>query len=934
MSRADAEARFRRDAESQGLTFPRGVEDDDKWHTVPLEGGGKGCYRYTSNGKPRGLFRRWTGEPVAWVCPDDTWATIKASERTTRAEFLEGLERARREREGADAAKAAEREEATRKAREVWSQSVEADPRHPYLERKGVKAWGLRMNSEGDLLVPLSRGPSDLGGYQRIPAREGASKLYAKGMDRAGTYHRIPGSRDTVAIVEGYATGATVAEATGWTVLCAMDTSQLAAVAVRVRDALPEALVVIAADDDWKREDNPGRRAAKKAATQTGGVVIVPEFGPDRGEKETDWNDLALKAGLGEVRRQLFAALEAGEPPEVAEDSPPEVAPVETARSRGLSVRLSDGSTVPLPPRYLLDEGGGISREGVDRNGNPAFSRVCFPPVFLVGRSLDIATQTHFVTVATGWPALGSRLLHIPLEAVASTRSIVALAAKGLPVTSNSAKAMVDYLDAARELSEVALTGLSRLSPTTGWVDGFFVRGYDEVHAPRGTRSDLHMAPLEGEMRQKVEAVRARGSFEEWKTRTEGLLADHPKIALPFATAVVAPLIEIIGCEQFVLDLWGSSGGGKSTSIKWAASIFGSMGLVGQWNDTGVAVERVAGSMRGLPVFRDETQHLIGNFEVVTAFVYAMTQGRGKARGTVTGTQTTLEFQNVALSTGEASISTMGKQAGTVARLVSVKAPMFSENSDAASDLIHELTGFYSRNHGTAGQRFVDHLVNLSDADKSRLSTAYRELSVRVYEYARQDHPARDTTRRVANHVAAMEFAWATFCEAVGFKWAKRGPFGLFSVEDLFETFDQAKDADKPALAVDALLAWFASNGKRVQYFANAPESNLSTIGRVWKTADGSVRAAMVPHEVERFLGERGYAVDSVIAQIVEKGWFEKSPDRRRTWKVRIGGGDVRAYVLSEELSRQVAEFDGKASSATDSPDSDRLAAYVPEPWD
>ena len=927
MSRADVEARFRRDAESQGLIFPRGVEDDDKWHTVPLEGGGKGCYRYTSNGKPRGLFRRWTGDPVAWVCPDEDWAAIKAEERTGRAEYLENLDRARREKEGADAAKELAREEAMKSSREVWASAVEADPAHPYLVRKGVKAWGLRMNSDGDLLVPLTRGPSDLRGYQRIQTKEGAPKLYAKGMDRSGTYHVIAGSREVVAVVEGYATGATVYQATGWTVLCAMDTSQLATVAVRVRDALPEARVVIAADDDWKRSDNPGLRAARKAATATGGVVVAPQFGPDRGEKETDWNDLHLRAGLGEVKRQLLEALEAGEPDLGDTDSPAADTPVETAPPRGLSTRLSDGTMVQLPSGYVLDDGSGIAREAFDRNGSPIKVRICFPPVFLVGRSLDIATQSHFVTLATGWPALGSRMLHVPLEAVASTRSIVALASRGLPVTSNTAKGMVDYLDAARQLSEVTMTGLSRLSPTTGWVEGSFVRGYDEVHSAQGVTADLHMAPLEGEMRSKVEAVRARGDLAKWIETTERVFDLHPRVALAFGAAVVAPLIEVIGCEQFVLDLWGGSGGGKSTSIKWAASVFGTASLVGQWNDTGVAVERVAGSMRGLPVFRDETQHMIDNFQVVTAFVYAMTQGRGKARGTVTGTQTTVEFQNIALSTGESSIATMGRQAGTVARLVSVKAPMFSENSDASDALIHEVTGIYSRHHGTAGQRLISFLVALGDADKARLASEYRELAVRVYEYAKKSHPAQDTTRRVSNHVAAMELAFGLFCAAVGVKWNTRGPFGLFSAEDLYSTFDQARDADKPSLAMDALIGWFASNSKRVQYHATPPDSNLSTIGKVWKTQDGTLRAAMLPHEVERFLGERGYAVDSVIAAIVEKGWIEKSTDNRRTWKVRLGGGDVRAYVLSTDLSRQVGEFETAGPTQFD-------PASRSEPWD
>ena len=201
--------------------------------------------------------------------PDLDFSPLEVLSRVDR--LSRHLDRARREKEGADAAKELAREEAMKSSREVWASAVEADPQHPYLVRKGVKAWGLRMNSDGDLLVPLSRGTNNLRGFQRIPAREGAAKMYAKGMDRSGTYHRIPGSREVIAVVEGYATGATVAQATGWTVLCAMDTSQLATVAIMVRDALPEARLVIAADDDWKKAENAGLRAARKAQSRQGG---------------------------------------------------------------------------------------------------------------------------------------------------------------------------------------------------------------------------------------------------------------------------------------------------------------------------------------------------------------------------------------------------------------------------------------------------------------------------------------------------------------------------------------------------------------------------------------------------------------------------------------------------------------------------------------
>ena len=142
------------DAEGYGLTFPRGVEDDDKWHSVKTTDGKRGCYRYTSNGKPRGLFRRWSDEPVSWVCPPEVWEAIKREERRSQGEYLAGLEEARRQKDGDDARLAESRARAAVTAGEVWAKAKPATT-HPYLSAKGVKAYGLRVTAEGELLVPL-----------------------------------------------------------------------------------------------------------------------------------------------------------------------------------------------------------------------------------------------------------------------------------------------------------------------------------------------------------------------------------------------------------------------------------------------------------------------------------------------------------------------------------------------------------------------------------------------------------------------------------------------------------------------------------------------------------------------------------------------------------------------------------------------------------
>lgn len=911
MSRREALERFRLDAEAAGLSFPNGIEADDRWHSVPADTGkgtrkDKGSYRYSDNGKPRGIYRNWSSEPVGWTCPDDLWRAIREEDRANGRSTLAALQLETERKAAENAEQKASQDAVAARALERWNRAQPLELSVGYLDRKGVKSYGLRIEEHSVILIPLYRAKDDLRGYQTI--HPNGEKRYARGMERSGTYYPIPGTLETVYVCEGYATGATIREATGALTVCSMDSTQLPAVAAYVRSLLPSARLIIAADDDHRTTGNPGMKAARIAAERTGASIRAPQFPETREERDTDYNDLARLTSVEEVRRQLLAEdEEPREPESQVESGALEILPDSSG------IKLADNSSVSLPRGYALSRDGALCRYDTDRSGNERETRISFPPIFLAARSLDIQTQTRYATVATGWPKLGALRLHVPAETIASARTIVSLAAQGLPVTSNSARDLVNYLDACREEAERTGAPVTRLSHCTGWNHGAFIRGYEETHYPPDeTTGGLYLAPMDGEIRAKAEAIRTRGNFDTWKESTERVLEAHPRVAFPYAASVVAPLIEIIGCEQFCLDIHGESSGGKSTSIKWAASIFGSAALVGQWNDTSTAVERVAGALRSLPVYRDETQHMLGNFDTVTAFVYAITQGRGKARGTITGTQTTVDFQNIAISTGESSISTMGRQAGTVSRLVSIRAPMFATNNAAAAELIHAQTALYAAHHGTAGQRYVDYLVSLSAEQRSELAERYRALTATVYAYAQRKHPARDTTRRVSNHVASMELSWSTFTAAIGLRWSARGPFGLFSEADLEATFDAALEADKPSQALDALTAFFAANYRRVQYHDTAPEANASTIGKVWTTRAGVTLAAILPHEAATFLRSSGFAVEAVIASLIEKGHFQLSADKRSTHKVRIGGGDVRAYVFSEAISRTLAEFPRK----------------------
>ncbi|WP_442947040.1 toprim domain-containing protein [Novosphingobium sp.] len=109
---------------------------------------------------------------------------------------------------------------------------------------------------------------------------------------------------------EGYATGATIHELTGWCVIVCFDAGNLPVVAEIMRKEFAQAAFIIAADNDaWTKAgdiENPGLHYAKRAADATRGFMIAPKF-QDVSSRPTDWNDLVALEGDAVARAQLLA---------------------------------------------------------------------------------------------------------------------------------------------------------------------------------------------------------------------------------------------------------------------------------------------------------------------------------------------------------------------------------------------------------------------------------------------------------------------------------------------------------------------------------------------------------------------------------------------------------------------------------------------------
>ena len=142
------------------------------------------------------------------------------SEKTKRikAEYQKRANLAR-EKEKEDQEMAAQRADLIWKGSDIMGES-------PYLGRKKVKGYGIRFH-KSTVIVPMVK-EGRLTGLQSIGAS--GAKKYLYGSDIKGAMHLIAGS-SRVALCEGYSTGASIHEATGWSVAICFSANGLVACA-------------------------------------------------------------------------------------------------------------------------------------------------------------------------------------------------------------------------------------------------------------------------------------------------------------------------------------------------------------------------------------------------------------------------------------------------------------------------------------------------------------------------------------------------------------------------------------------------------------------------------------------------------------------------------------------------------------------------------
>jgi putative DNA primase/helicase len=794
----------------------------------------------------------------------------------------------------AEADRECKRSAASAKAQNLWERGIPVRNReeHLYLVAKGIQPHGIRrMAGLPLLLVPLSDTASAAPVNLQIIGTDGTKRFLAGGRV-AGCYFSIadkPLSPELseIYIAEGFATAATVHEASGCPTAVAFNACNLRAVAEGLRGQYPKAKITICADDDRNTDGNPGVRKATEAARAVQGLLAVPKF-PD-GIGGTDFNDLAASSGLDAVRAQLGGARKpaAAEIPanfKLTKDMV-YVLRERTTKDRGVEV-LEDPVCSRLEVVALTRDNMGCEWGRLLRFRDPD------------GREHEWAMPTSML--AAEGAEYRARLLE-----------------QGLTIwpTREARLGLHEYLAQCRPVAR------ARAVTRLGWHEGVFVLP-DETFGEAGVDRTLYQSAT-----AFTHAFNVSGSLEDWRREVSARCAGNSRLILSVSASFAAPLLHFTGDESGGFNLVGRSSLGKTTALRAAGSVWGgsqaAAGYLQQWRATANGLEGVAAAHCDTLLPLDELSE-VGAKEAGN-IAYMLANGKGKARAHRDGSvRRCSSWRLLFLSSGEITLADKIREDARLRVTAGQQVRILDIPAECGSKL-----GLFEDIHDARnGQEFAD---QLKAATQSYYGTAARAL---LGEIAKRPERFAETIRNHRNDFIAE------YCPEGADGQIRRAAtrFGLVAAAGELATALQIagwEAGEATWAAGTCFLAWLARRGhigpaeiedgieKIRRFFALHGDSRFSpdgdsangrpTINRAGFRKNGNF---YVFPEIFRSEIAAGFEWHSLAAALVERGMLVMGKDGKLQVTVRNpdGGKTIRmfcftpAVLADEELAGSPSE--------------------------
>ena len=440
---------------------------------------------------------------------------------------------------------------------------------------------------------------------------------------------------------------------------------------------------------------------------------------------------------------------------------------------------------------------------------------------------------------------------------------IIQLANLGVMVNDQTAKNLVSYLSDMYRLNEEKLP-VTRTISHFGWIGQNFFPYMDDIEFEGGNAQA-----------KTVQALREHGDFGKWQQECRKY-RENLYIRMLMDTSLASVLIKKLKCLCFVVHLWGPSGTGKTVAFLVAASVWGTPDeLILSVDSTINYCTSRAALMKNLPVFVDETQLAKGD---LSKLIYAMAEGKNRGRlDRMSNERDQKTWENVSFFNGEKPIVSENAGAGAFNRVIEIEvdSPLFDDYAKVL-ETVREHNGF-------AGKKFVEHIKKLENDD---LIARHKELS-------RQVDGMAQSTGKQAQSLACVVLADQLARECL---FPGEEPLNLEEVVKFLKLEQEVSQSER---AYRFIIDWIAANKNCFSELYS-----LKIYGKIERT-----HCMFNQTELVRVMEENGFDFNAVKKEWVQKGYLEKSPDGKYSYRTTVGSCSTKARY-AKIIFEQPASFE------------------------
>ena len=535
-------------------------------------------------------------------------------------------------------------------------------------------------------------------------------------------------------------------------------------------------------------------------------------------------------------------------------------------QQRGISMDNAtqfDGQEIELfSGQYICDE------YGVSMTDKYGYEQtVCRHPIMPVERLVNIDSGEERLKLAYKKGRVWRSII-VEKSVIASSSSILQLAANGIMVNSENAKALSTYILEMEQLNYELIPEQKSVG-RLGWIGEHGFSPFVDDLVFDGETNFKHI----------FNAVKSEGSRNAWLYAMQDLRKEKSPGRLFLAASFASAILEPCGLLPFFLHAWGGTETGKTVGLMIAASVWAcpKMGeFCTTFNSTLVGQEMTASFLNSLPMCIDELQiQSSSGIRDFDRIIYQLTEGVGRTRGAKTGgLQKMNTWKNCIITNGEHPISNANSGGGAVNRVIE-----FECDEKVYSDLVG-ICAVIQSNYGFAGREFVEYLQ--TDGAFDRVNALQKEYYRELLKSDSTDKQAASASAILAADHIATELIF------------KDG--NNLTVADLEKIMAKKKEVNVNCRALEFIYELVERNPNRFR-----PNDFGEYQGEVWGKSEETC-IYIIKSVFDREMGNGGFNSTAFLAW-AKRNDITITDNGKRTKKARITGSATNCVCIKKNLS-------------------------------